>query len=207
MFPRRPADQTEARLQGGSQGVEQVSGGQAARVMEGTDVAAARSLARAVGEDVQRRSLWIGVAESLTGGMLSSFLAAAPNASEWFRGGIVAYSRAVKRDVLHVRPGPVVSEAAALDMARGAAELLGAAITIGVTGVGGPDPQDDQPPGTVWMAVHADGTTAAELGHFEGDPEQIVHAACRASLHLVIRHLQMPTGVESRALGAGVQKA
>ncbi|MEA2502770.1 MAG: Competence-damaged protein, partial [Actinomycetota bacterium] len=53
-------------------------------VMEGRDVAAARSLARAVAEELQRRSLWIGVAESLTGGMLSSFLAAAPNASEWF---------------------------------------------------------------------------------------------------------------------------
>jgi PncC family amidohydrolase len=109
--------------------------------MEGRDVAAARSLARAVAEELQRRSLWIGVAESLTGGMLSSFLAAAPNASEWFRGGIIAYSRAVKRDVLHVRPGPVVSEGAALDMARGAADLLGAAITIGVTGVGGPAPR------------------------------------------------------------------
>jgi nicotinamide-nucleotide amidase len=154
-----------------------------------SDVEAARSLARAIGEELQRRSLWIGAAESLTGGMLSSFLAEAPNASAWFQGGIVAYSRAVKLDVLHVRPGPVVSEAAALDMARGAAELLGAAITIGVTGVGGPDPQDDQPPGTVWMAVHAGGVTAAELLHLEGEPEQICRAACRASLELVTRRL------------------
>jgi nicotinamide-nucleotide amidase len=51
----------------------------------------------------QRRT--VAVAESLTGGQVSSALAAAEEASVWFRGGVVAYASDVKHEVLHVRPG------------------------------------------------------------------------------------------------------
>ena len=63
-------------------------------------------------------------------------MARASGASEWFRGGIVAYSRAVKHDLLDVPRGPVVSEAAAVAMAGGACRLLGADVAIAVTGSG-----------------------------------------------------------------------
>jgi nicotinamide-nucleotide amidase len=128
------------------------------------------------------RGLTLAVAESLTGGLLTEVLARGPGASEWLRGGVVAYSSGVKHDVLGVRPGPVVSEAAALDMARGAARVLGADIGLAVTGVGGPDPQDDQPPGTVWMALHADGTTQGQLHRFPGSPAEICDATCRTMI-------------------------
>ena len=52
-------------------------------------------------------------AESLTSGAIASALGAAENASEWFRGGVVAYASGVKHDLLHVPPGPVVSAPAA----------------------------------------------------------------------------------------------
>jgi nicotinamide-nucleotide amidase len=159
-----------------------------------SDRSAIRSLARAIGEELQRRSQWIAVAESVTGGMLSNFLAEAPNASQWLRGGVVAYASSVKHEVLHVRPGPVVSEGAALDMAQGVAQLLGAGVGVGVTGVGGPDAQDGQPPGTVWIAVKAGPKTTAELVHLEGGPEEVCRAACRASLELVARRLGLPAG-------------
>jgi nicotinamide-nucleotide amidase len=158
------------------------------------DRSAIRSLAKAIGEELQRRQQCIAAAESVTGGMLSNFLAEAPKASEWFRGGVVAYSSSVKHELLHVRSGPVVSEGAALDMAHGVAQLLDAAVGLGVTGVGGPDPQDGQPPGTVWIAVHTDGTTTAELVGLEGDPEEICRAACFATLKLAARRLGMPAG-------------
>ena len=63
----------------------------------------------------------LAVAESLTGGMLASTLARASGASQWFRGGVVAYSSVVKCNLLNVPGGPVVSQAAATAMATAAA--------------------------------------------------------------------------------------
>jgi nicotinamide-nucleotide amidase len=139
-------------------------------------------VAERLAEAAQRGGLRLAVAESLTGGELSAKLAAAPDASDWFRGGLVAYAREVKYEVLGVPRGPVVSEVAATTMADGVAALLGADVAVAVTGVAGPDDQDGQPPGTVWMAVH-DGTgTASRLHHFDGEPAQVVDATCAAAL-------------------------
>jgi nicotinamide mononucleotide (NMN) deamidase PncC len=102
----------------------------------------------------------LAVAESLTGGLLSSAFARASGSGEWFRGGIVAYSSAVKYDLLDVPGGPVVSETAAVAMARGAGRLLEADVAVAVTGVGGPDPRTTSlpapygsPPGLISWAV------------------------------------------------------
>jgi PncC family amidohydrolase len=99
------------------------------------------------------RTYTVGVAESLTGGMLSSRLARRAAASEWFAGGVVSYAPRVKHELLGVGPGPVVSEAAAVDMAEGVRRLLSVDVGAAVTGVGGPDPQDGVAAGTVWAAV------------------------------------------------------
>lgn len=128
----------------------------------------ADDIAGRIADEAMRSHCTVAVAESLTGGMLSSQLAAARRASEWFRGGIVAYATAVKHDLLDVPAGPVVSEAASVAMARGAARLLGAHISVAVTGVGGPGRQDDQPPGTVWIAIFRGGNTEARLHHIDG---------------------------------------
>lgn len=68
----------------------------------------------------------IAVAESLTGGIVASTLAAAPRSSKWFRGGVVAYASDVKHDLLKVPPGPVVSAQAARAMAEAVRRLLNA---------------------------------------------------------------------------------
>jgi nicotinamide mononucleotide (NMN) deamidase PncC len=72
-----------------------------------------------VGAALKHSGRTLAVAESLTGGLLASAFARASGSSEWFRGGIVAYSSAVNRDLLDVPGGPVVSEVAAVAMARG----------------------------------------------------------------------------------------
>jgi PncC family amidohydrolase len=66
---------------------------------------------------------------------------------------VVAYASDVKRRLLSVGPGPVVSERAAREMALGVAELLGADLGLSLTGVAGPAAQDDQPPGTVFIGL------------------------------------------------------
>jgi nicotinamide-nucleotide amidase len=150
----------------------------------------ADELAAAVAEVARERGLDLAVAESLTGGLLAAALARAEGASEWFRGGVVAYASEVKFDVLGVRPGPVVAEAAADQMVRGAARLLDADAGVAVTGVGGPDPQDGQPPGTVWIAVLADGQVRAQQHHFDGDPAEICDATSRAALAALLAALR-----------------
>lgn len=135
-----------------------------------------------IAQRLQEERCTLAVAESLTGGMVSSRLAAAPGASEWFRGAVVAYSREVKYDVLGVPVGPVVSEEAAAAMATGVAELLGADVGLALTGVGGPDPQDGESPGTVWLALCQGGDVRTERLSLAGDPQQVCGDAAEHAL-------------------------
>jgi nicotinamide-nucleotide amidase len=147
--------------------------------------------AEMVGAVLKQRGRTLAVAESLTGGLLASSLARASGASEWFRGGIVAYSRAVKHDLLDVPRGPVVSEAAAVAMAGGACRLLGADVAIAVTGVGGPATQDGEPPGTVWAATWPGQLGGAVQLRLSGSPESICEQACAATVRMLRQRLEL----------------
>ncbi len=149
---------------------------------------AAGEHAAGLAELLARRGLTVATAESLTGGTIASALAAAPDAAEWFRGCVVAYSAEVKVEVLGVPPGPVVTRTCATTMARAAADLLGADVCVAVTGLGGPDPDpgEDEPPGTVWLAVVGpDGAEHAERRVFPGDPADVVTATTARALALL----------------------
>jgi len=149
-------------------------------------------LAERLAGAVAERDVVVATVESLTGGQLAADLARATDASTWFAGGIVAYSRAVKHDLLDVPPGPVVSSGAVAAMAANAARLLGADVVVGVTGVGGPDEQDGQPPGTVWFAVHAGGRTETHVAHFPGGPDDVVAATRRHAIRLLLAAVGAP---------------
>jgi len=139
------------------------------------------------------------VAESLTGGSLSARFAAADDSSSWYRGAVVSYSRAVKHHLLHVPKGPVVSETAAAAMAEGVCRALDADVALAVTGAGGPDPQDGQPPGTVWMAVHdrEAGTTVTREARFHGDPSEVVRSTCDEAVDWLLQQRSDPTATSS----------
>ena len=131
----------------------------------------------------------LSVAESLTGGLLASAFARAPGSSEWFSGGIVAYSRTVKHGLLRVPDGPVVSEPAAAAMAQGAALLLETDVAVAVTGVGGPDPQDGERPGTVWVATWPGKLGGPVLLHLTGSPESICDQVCVEAVSILRKRL------------------
>jgi nicotinamide-nucleotide amidase len=118
---------------------------------------------------LKQQGLTIALAESLTGGLISSRLCDIPGASAAFRGSIVSYASDVKFGLLGVPEGPVVSEAAATAMAEGAARVLGADVAIAVTGVAGPGPQDGEEPGTVFMATLVDGDVVVTRAKFPFD--------------------------------------
>jgi nicotinamide-nucleotide amidase len=139
---------------------------------------------------IERSGRSLAVAESLSGGLLSNRFARLPDAADWFRGGIVAYCRPVKEDLLDIGDVPVVSEAAATAMATHAASILGADVGLAVTGVGGPDPEDGLEPGTVWIALYRpDGDDLAERHVFAGNPAEVVEQTCAAACGLLTRSL------------------
>jgi nicotinamide-nucleotide amidase len=157
-----------------------------------------------VGAALKHRGRTLAVAESLTGGLLASAFARASGSSEWFRGGIVAYSSEVKYDLLHVPGGPVVSEAAAVAMARRARRLLEADVAVAVTGVGGPDPQDGEPPGTVWVATWPDRLGDAVLLRLSGSPESICEQVCAETVRMLRERLELSAarpGLDDAAAG------
>jgi nicotinamide-nucleotide amidase len=131
------------------------------------------------------RGLTVAVAESLTAGAIAGELGAAPEASTWFRGGVVAYSSEVKFEVLGVPVGPVVTEECARVMARGVASLLGADLVVSVTGVGGPGEEEGHPPGTVWFGVVSPAGEHAERRRFDGEPAVVVAATTAHALRLL----------------------
>jgi nicotinamide-nucleotide amidase len=147
--------------------------------------------AEEIAELARKAGLSIAAAESLTGGLLIARFAAAPDASTWFRGGVVAYNSEVKRDVLGVPPGPVVNERAATAMAVGVARLVGADVAVSTTGVGGPDEEEGQPPGTVWIALAWGGRSSGAWPYrFDGDPAEICRQSCDAALDRVLERLR-----------------
>lgn len=149
----------------------------------------------AVGSLLAGAGLTLGLAESLTGGLVASRLTVVAGASRWFRGSLVVYSSEVKRSLLGLSVGPVVSEEAAREMAEGARRVLGADIGLSLTGVAGPTEQDGQPVGTVWvgLAGAAVGGTSASLlrlGRYGGgDREQIRQIATISALDQLRRRL------------------
>jgi nicotinamide-nucleotide amidase len=104
--------------------------------------------------DLCRRRGWtLGVAESVTGGLVGGRLTNVAGASEVFRGSIVSYATEVKQRLLGVGDGPVVSESAARQMANGARRALDVDVAVSLTGVAGPDEQDGQPVGTLFVGL------------------------------------------------------
>lgn len=155
------------------------------------DEAIEHAVARALAVD----GLTLGLAESLTGGLASSRLVNVVGSSAWFRGSVVSYASEVKFDVLGVPEGPVVSEAAARAMAEGARSVLGAQVGLSITGVAGPDPQDGQPPGTVFVGLALPGRdTEAVALTVPGDRQRVRQYATIAALDLLRRRLGRSAG-------------
>ncbi|MGH9001354.1 MAG: competence/damage-inducible protein A [Acidimicrobiia bacterium] len=128
----------------------------------------------------------LGVAESLTGGLVGSRLASVAGASDVFRGSVVSYATEVKRSVLGVTAGKVVSGECAAQMAEGARRVLGADVGLGVTGVAGPAGMDGEQPGTVWFAVATgDGPAEAVHGRLPGDRNLLRQFATISLLNLL----------------------
>ena len=137
---------------------------------------------RVIAERAAAGSLTIACAESLTAGDIASALARGEAASSWFAGGVVAYMSEVKFGVLGVAEGPVVSASCAEEMVDGVSDLLDADAAVAVTGVGGPDEEEGQPQGTVFIATRVRGRTEVTRYQFDGEPTDVMEQTVATAL-------------------------
>lgn len=136
----------------------------------------------------------MATAESLTGGSLADLLSGTPGASSTYVGGVVCYATRVKRELLGVRAERVISADCAAQLAEGVRRVLGGHWGVGTTGVAGPDRQEDQPVGTVFVGVAGpDGTEVREC-HFDGDRAAVRQQASQAALDLLAECLSEDAG-------------
>ncbi len=115
-------------------------------------------LAQKVGQALSQQGLRLITAESCTGGWIAKVITDIPGSSEWFSGGFVTYSDAMKQQQFNIeqevlqRDG-AVSQSVVEAMARGALENSDAHVSVAVSGVAGPEGgSPDKPVGTVWLA-------------------------------------------------------
>lgn len=140
----------------------------------GSDAIGRESVAEDLGDLLRARNATVAVAESLTGGLIGAELTRLPGASDFFKGGLVAYSNEVKDRIGGVDPELLadkgaVSEEAAAALARSAAWTFGADLGLSATGVAGPGEQDGKPPGTVFVGASYRGRTEVRRPRAYGD--------------------------------------
>ena len=112
-----------------------------------------------VGELLKEKKLTLSTAESCTGGSIAALVTSVPGSSEYFSGGIVAYSNEVKMALLHVSAETLeqygaVSRETVTEMARGAMKALKTDCAVATSGIAGPGGGSrEKPVGTVWIAA------------------------------------------------------
>jgi nicotinamide-nucleotide amidase len=163
----------------------------------GPDVFSAdgRSMEEVVGEMLASRGLRIALAESCTGGLVTSRLTDVPGSSRYVERAVVSYANDAKVDLLGV-PGELlaqygaVSEPVAVAMAEGVRDRAAVDVGVGVTGIAGPGGgTPEKPVGTVAIAAATPGGTRSRLFRFHGEREQVKFQASQAALDMVRRML------------------
>jgi nicotinamide-nucleotide amidase len=155
-------------------------------------------LSKQLGEICTAQNIHIALAESCTGGMLSSLITDVPGSSAWFLGGAVVYGNLAKKKLLRVDSDALedygaVSEVVALGMAKGAAAQFESDIALSITGIAGPHGGTEaKPVGTVCFALvdRRAGFAEARVQYFASGRDWIRRCAVEFALEWMIAHLR-----------------
>lgn len=159
------------------------------------EVLVTQSLETQIGKLLLERDLKLSLAESCTGGLISSRITDVPGSSEYFLGGIVAYAYEVKVDILGVSWDTLhqygaVSRETVFEMARGARRTMNTDIAVSVSGIAGPGGSTpDKPVGTTWIGLVSEQGEWARRFQFDGDRVQNKASSAEAALQLLLDYL------------------
>ncbi len=144
---------------------------------------------------LKKRDETIAIAESCTGGMLSSMFIDTPGFSSVFNEGVVTYSNESKVVRLGVNSNILeeygaVSIECVKEMARGVSETLNSSVGVAITGIAGPDGgSKNKPVGLVYIGVYYQNEYYIETLHLKGNRFYIRHSACLSTLSLIYKAL------------------
>jgi nicotinamide-nucleotide amidase len=153
------------------------------------------SMAETVVRLLAERELTVALAESCTGGMLSSMLVDVPGSSDVLMGSVVSYSNEVKMSILGVRGETLktygaVSEQTALEMVKGVLQRVNASFALSVTGVAGPGGgTPEKPVGLVWVALarSRDGFTQTRKLQIPRERDYVRRISCLNALDMLLK--------------------
>jgi len=153
------------------------------------------TLEAVVGAELTRRGETLGIAESLTGGMIGKQITDTPGSSHYLLADVVAYSNESKAAFLGVTEGSLVahgavSEAVCREMADGIREKTGATYGLATTGIAGPGGgTEEKPVGLTFYGLSwQDGDTILHRV-FPGNREDVRSRVMHATLGLLYKHL------------------
>ncbi len=131
-----------------------------------------------VADLLQKKGLTLATMESCTGGLLADTITNVPGSSAYFKGGIVSYTNQLK--TASGVPAGIIEEHGAVSpqtaeaMAKAVRENIGADFGIGITGIAGPEPLEDKPPGTVYIGVAHTGGTESGYHRFPSHNRDLI---------------------------------
>ncbi|GAB4505515.1 MAG: hypothetical protein Fur0043_25110 [Anaerolineales bacterium] len=149
-----------------------------------------------LGDLLRQRGWSLATAESCTGGLLADRITDVPGASDYFRGGIVAYAYEAKVSLLQVswdtlRVYGAVSRETVIEMARGARTILGADLAVSISGIAGPGGGlPDKPVGTTWIGLSAREGDWARKFVWTGDRRHNKMQSAEAAIQFLLDYLQ-----------------
>jgi nicotinamide-nucleotide amidase len=153
------------------------------------------TLAEVVGRLLRSRRLKLAVAESCTGGLLGKLITDVPGSSDYFLGGVISYSDALKSRLLGVperllETKGAVSEETAIAMARGVRERLCSDVALAVTGIAGPGGgSEEKPVGLVYIGLASGADVEARRFLLFTSREDIRTRAAHTALDMLRRYL------------------
>ncbi|MEC7596105.1 MAG: CinA family protein [Pseudomonadota bacterium] len=142
------------------------------------------------------KNMSIAVAESCTGGSISSSLTSIPGASNYFNCGFITYSNQSKVNMLGVNPKTIelfgaVSEKVAYEMAMGAGQNSQSDLAVSVTGIAGPSGgTPEKPVGTVCFGFYIEGNLSTTTQFFSGVRSEIVSESITFALTELILKIE-----------------
>ncbi len=147
-----------------------------------------------VGALLRERGMTLAVAESATGGHLSGLITDAAGSSDYFLGGVVAYSRAAKEELgvpagIIDRHGTIADETTRA-LASAVCARFGADAAIATTGVAGPGPAEGKPEGTLHIAIDIRGDVSAVSTRYSTTRTEYQRRGALEALYLLWRTLR-----------------
>jgi PncC family amidohydrolase len=154
-----------------------------------------KRLSTRVGELLTKSNQTISTAESCTGGLLSHVLTGVSGSSQYFIGGVVAYSNQIKEAVLGVSSTTLesfgaVSEQTAREMAEGIRQKFNTDIGLSTTGIAGPTGgTPNKPVGLVWIGISTPSKSNAHECHFDADRDGVKNRTVELLLKVLIEEI------------------